>query len=247
VISSGSSTRPPRWHEVTALFGGRFDPPHVGHREAVRGLFKNPGIRQVLIIPSAAPPHKPTSAGINDRIEMTRLGFQNLFSDPLPEEIKLDFREIERLHSHPNVPSYSIDTIQELKQTYSQLAFVIGSDQLSQLHTWFRFEELLKLAHWIVLERHSLKKGDAERTIQEWEQSGLAQATQSNTWRLKKGSSFLVLVPTDAPNISSTNIREAIARTGDLPSLTVLPEVARYLKDHKLYGMTGDTNEFKRN
>lgn len=76
--------REPLWHETTAIFGGRFDPPHLGHLEAVQGLFRYPGVKAVRVIPAAAPAHKATSASMTDRAEMSRLCF--------PDEVTVDLR-----------------------------------------------------------------------------------------------------------------------------------------------------------
>jgi nicotinate-nucleotide adenylyltransferase len=63
------------WHEVTAVFGGTFDPPHLGHREAIAGLFKNPGVSRALVIPSFIPPQKPQAVGSDHRVAMAKLCF----------------------------------------------------------------------------------------------------------------------------------------------------------------------------
>ena len=227
----------PRWHEVTAIFGGRFDPPHLGHREAVKGLFKEPGVQQVLIIPSATPPHKRACVSASHRLALTRLAFETLPQDRLPAEIHLDERELTRAELHPEAPSYSFDTLQELKQIYPRLAFVIGTDQLIQLHTWHRFPDLLHLCHWIVIQRKSESKEMSERVLYQWEASGLIRKSAHQSWQLKGSSHFIQQVPTSAPPLSSTEIRESIMRTGAPPTDSLLPKVVEYLKQNRLYGM----------
>lgn len=239
------SQSPPSWHEVTAVYGGRFDPPHVGHREAVRGLFKSPGIKQVLVVPSAIPPHKPAVASAQHRLEMARLNFQNELLDPFPTEVQIDSREIERGLKNPQIPNYSYNTIQELRPLYSQLAFVIGTDQFLQLHTWHRFPEILNLCHWIVLNRKAAHHQDfthqtasLEKIIGEWTASGLLKNSNSHlAWNIRGGNTFLMITSTDAPPFSSTTIRESIARAGTPPIGSLFPKVEGYLKDLKLYGM----------
>ena len=237
-----SKISPPRWSDVTAIFGGRFDPPHLGHREAVRGLFLNPGIRQVLVVPSASPPHKPITASIEHRLAMVERNFLASpgFQWSWPVDVKIEDCEIRRHALHPNQPSYTFDTLSELKRRYSQLAFVIGTDQLSQLHRWHRFPELLSLAHWIVLERASASRLSSElatQTLQDWSVSGLARAVQPQVWQLQSGPTFMIMVPTNAPNLSSTDIREGISRLGTPPESALLPSVAEYLMLSQLYGI----------
>jgi nicotinate-nucleotide adenylyltransferase len=233
-----SRSLPPTWSEVTAILGGRFDPPHLGHREAVRGLFERPGIQRVVILPSASPPHKPTWATADDRAEMAHLNFQTYGFDKFPAAVNLDRRELDRARLRPDIPSYTADSLQELRQIYPKLAFVVGTDQLAQLSTWSRFPLLLSLSHWIILERKPKGSEVARQTLQEWVASGLAMpSSQPNTFQISNVGTFLTLVPTEAADVSSTGIRETISKTGAPPPGTLLPEVAGYLKDHKLYGI----------
>jgi len=227
----------PRWDEITAVFGGRFDPPHVGHREAVRGLFQFPAVKQVLIMPSGSAPHKPTLATATQRTEMAKLAFGNLPFDSLPSEIHFDLSELDRAKRNPYLATYSFDTISELGVVHPKLAFVIGADQLAALPTWHRFPELLTLCHWIVLERKPQGSQLARQTLQEWEASGLVQAKDASTWESTKAKYLIQIVPTEAKDVSSTQIRETIARTGEPPADSLLPGVLAYLKEQRLYGV----------
>jgi nicotinate-nucleotide adenylyltransferase len=219
-------TNQPRWNEITAVFGGRFDPPHLGHREAVRGLFKFPAVKQVLILPSGSAPHKPALANATQRTEMAKLALSDLPFDCLPAEIEFDLRELDRARLNPTVPTYSFETIQQLRAIYPKLAFVIGADQLVALPTWHRFPELLTLCHWIVLERKPQGSQLARQTLQEWEASGLVKAQGPNSWETTRKPEFTIqIVPTEAKDVSSTQIREAIARTGEPPADSILPGV----------------------
>jgi nicotinate-nucleotide adenylyltransferase len=224
------------WSDTTAIFGGTFDPPHVGHREAVIGLFLRPGVRDVRVIPSAKPPHKPTVASAGQRLEMARLCFRALPGFPFPADVLVDPREIQRGSS--GKPTYSYDTLQDLGREipFSRLAFVLGTDQLRDLPKWHRFPEILGLCHWIVLQRKLGNPIENETAVASLLSSGLARPTSaSNEWVLP-GQKALRLVTTDAPEISSSQIRETIARTGNAPEEQVLMPVAAYLKTHRIYG-----------
>lgn len=241
----------PNWSDTVAVFGGTFDPPHRGHREAVRGLFADPGVKQVLILPSPAPPHKPAFAPVEDRIRLTELNFgpeagADLFEFP----VRMDLRELERARRHPDRPSYTFDTLTELQQELPSAAFVVGADQLEKLHTWHRFPEILGLAHWIVLERLPNGHEVAEKALSDWAASGLVERLPSRgarDWVLtpqtssSRGPKFLSLAATQAPRVSSTEIREAISRAGKPPENSLLPEVAAYLKQRGLYGITSSS------
>lgn len=233
------SFAPRSWHETTALFGGTFDPPHLGHREAVRGLFSAPGVKRVLVIPAATPPHKPVSTPVEDRVEMARLNFSATPRDPYPSDVLVDLREIWRAKIQGR-PSYSYETLQELKRDIPDLAFVIGTDQLESLPQWYRFPEILELCHWIVLERKPDGAKRAEAVLKDWVASGLAQADERGAgpggFRLRGGKTWLKRVPTEAPPLSSTQLRETLARTGQAPEGALIPEVLAYLKQRRLYG-----------
>lgn len=230
------------WNEVIACFGGTFDPPHLGHRQAIQGLFRFPGVGRVVILPAASPPHKPCVASSAQRAELARLCF--LSSQPAnATQISLDLREIQRFDRNPNRPSYTFDTLTELRQEVQQLAFVIGTDQLCQLHHWYRFPEVLGLSHWIVLDRQGSSTHDiAQKTLVDWETSGLIQKTVAKSmnsemeWKITSTGKTLAWVRTEAPALSSTEIRRQIARTGQASPDNLSPEVESYLKQHGIYG-----------
>ncbi len=234
----------PRWSEITAVFGGTFDPPHLGHREAVRGLFSDPGVARVWVIPSGQPPHKAASelCRPQDRLEMARLNFSSHPGDPFPPAVTIDSREIERSERSER-PSYTYDTLLELGREIGQLAFVVGADQLRDLRSWYRFPEILGLCHWIVLARKPQGEELARKTLQGWSAQGLCRTTSDpTTWQLigeVGGDRFLKLVPTEAPALSSTAIRERLGRTGEPPEGSLHPEVLSYLKSQRLYGTGG--------
>ncbi len=222
------------WSETTALFGGRFDPPHLGHLEAVRGLFREPGVGHVRVLPSPTPAHKPAVASASARVELARLCFAGV------PEVELDLREVERAAREPSRPTYTFDTLSELRRDRPALAFVLGSDQLESMEaSWHRFPDLLGLVDWIVLERKGSLGAPARQTLQRWEATGLARPESAVDWRLRAGTR-LRLCPTDAPALSSTSIREAIARTGQPPRDALPEQVSAYLKRHRLYGTRSD-------
>jgi nicotinate-nucleotide adenylyltransferase len=250
-FSKTSTTSTPRWGELTAVFGGTFDPPHLGHREAVAGLFRNPGLRRVLVMPSATPPQKPQAIASEHRVAMAKICFSEHLASlknsgrtsaevAIAGEVVIDTQEIDRA-KRSQQPSYTFDTLQELKRDHGQLAFVLGSDQLANLPTWHRFPEILGLCHWIVLARKPLGEQIAETTLQQWQTSGWVRKEDS-VWRIASraagASPTITVAPTDAREISSRNIRENLAKGASNKALeAMLPsEILSYLMEHRLYG-----------
>ncbi len=207
---------------------------------AVQGLFENPGVKRVLLLPSPAPPLKKTTTPLEDRVAMTRLCFEEQIPG-LPRlrgSVSIEHSELSRAEKNPHGPTYTFDTLLELKNEIPKLAFVIGTDQLIQLPRWHRFPELLDLCHWIVLNRQG--QTSPHSLLSEWEASGLLKKTQS-----ERGFSEwenLILCPTPAPAVSSTQIRENFARKGVPPEKTLTPNVERYLMQRGIYGTSARTS-----
>ena len=168
---------------------------------------------------------------------MAALNFSSTSKHSFPKGVRLEDREVLRSVTRPNEPSYTYDTLLELKQVYPALAFVVGSDQLGQMHQWHRFPEILSLCHWIVLARKPDAFAPAQLTLSQWESSALVRSEGDSSWRISKGLTYLQRVSTDATALSSSEIRESLARSGSTPAGWLLPEVMTYLKDHHLYGI----------
>jgi nicotinate-nucleotide adenylyltransferase len=118
------------------IIGGTFDPIHYGHlvlAEKAREAF---GLAKVVFVPAAIPPHKigeVATAAVN-RLRMVELA---IASNP--------YFEVSRVELEREGPSYSIDTIRELKgRGYGdEAAFIMGFDSLLELNTWKNYQEFL--------------------------------------------------------------------------------------------------------
>lgn len=229
----------PPWQEMIGLLGGRFDPPHRGHAQAIAGVLKDPGLREVWVLPSGNPTYKPTQASATHREALCRL----LVKDPSlpPARVRVETCELDRQKLHPTEPTYSFETLQELRARLgqTQMAFVLGTDQFSRIESWHRFPDVLKACNWVVLQR----KGEPPETVQELlsrlKGQGLVGSPQRGAWPISITGAprWVGFFETEAPALSSTQIRESLARTGNPPSGALGTEVIDYLKAHRLYGM----------
>lgn len=125
------------------VFGGTFDPPHVGHLWLAALAADELDFDRVLFMPAAKPPHKGErliSKG-TDRLLMTRLAIHD---DP---GFELSPLEMER----PG-PSYTIDSVVELTRLYpdAQLFLIMAADSLAQIDTWREPDRLLDEIEWVV-------------------------------------------------------------------------------------------------
>lgn len=128
------------------IFGGTFDPPHVGHLIAAQDAYSALGLDRLLFVPAAVPPHKQgvVSTPAEARLEMLRAA---VAGDP---RFEVDDVELRR----PG-PSYTVDTLRELRRRdpSAALTLLMGVDQFRDLHTWREPLEIARLAEVVVLTR----------------------------------------------------------------------------------------------
>ncbi|MSW58749.1 MAG: nicotinate (nicotinamide) nucleotide adenylyltransferase [Actinobacteria bacterium] len=130
-----------------AIFGGTFDPIHLGHLHLIKEISNK--FEKVLVIPSGIPWLKGRQpiANAKQRFQMADLAVTAMGLSPKVEVLPL---EVNREGN-----SYAIDTVTELKQIYPNTNFtlVLGADAANNLGKWHRSEELLKLAKVLVIKR----------------------------------------------------------------------------------------------
>src|SRR5690348_4467233 len=133
-----------------AVFGGRFDPPHVGHLAVAKEILKvRPDIDEVWLIPANTHPWRPIVASAKDRFAMVKL----------MEEEKIKAKDLDIVRGGE---TYTIDTIKLLFQENRNNIYhwVCGIDQIKDLYRWKEYDELQKLINFIVFPR----KGYDEKT-----------------------------------------------------------------------------------
>ena len=196
------------------VFGGSFDPVHMGHLGVAEEARERFGLDRVVFVPAAQPPHKGTKtlAAAADRLQMLRLAVMGN-----PHFLVSDI-EMRR-----EGPSYTIDTLDEIQRIYPeyQAYFIVGADSLADLHTWHRAEELVREYDFIVIGRPGapgLSKEDLARSFGR----GIAQ---------KIDDGFLRSAVFD---ISATEIRTRIGEGRSIRYI-VAAAVERYILRNGLY------------
>jgi len=128
------------------IFGGTFDPIHMGHLITAQSVREIRNLEKIIFIPAFISPHKSDvkTTSAEDRSNMIKLAIDGIpFFDYSDIEIK------------KGGISYTIDTLKELKKIYDELEIIIGYDNIFTFHTWKEPDEILKLAKIIVLKRKS--------------------------------------------------------------------------------------------
>jgi len=131
-----------------ALFGGSFDPPHIGHQTIVKKVLNLEIVDRVIIMPTFLNPFKSSSHATADmRLKWCR----DMCSDP--DVIICDY-EIRQ-----NRAVYTIESINYLREQYEIKYLVIGSDNLAHIELWREFETINSTITWIVVSRSGYKSG----------------------------------------------------------------------------------------
>ncbi len=137
------------------LFGGTFDPVHLGHLRAAESARQALGLDRVAFLPSAVPPHRtaPLSPAA-DRLEMVRLA---IASHPAFEVWDVELRR--------EGPSYTVDTVATLVAERPQDSFVllVGADSWPEMASWREPERLFSLVEVGVAERPGSPSGRVEK------------------------------------------------------------------------------------
>lgn len=197
------------------LFGGTFDPIHIGHLISARAVAERLGLDQLILIPSAKPPHKHAEvvAEAADRLEMVRLAIAD------EQAFELSDCEIRRAG-----PSYTIETVRHFRDrlgTEVELYWIIGADSLAELSIWRRITELAELCQIVTACRCGFESPDLSPL------TGLLDPQQIK--RLEAG-----LLSTPLIDISATQIRRRVSERLSIRWL-VPPAVAKYIEQHGLY------------
>ncbi|MBQ0138661.1 MAG: nicotinate-nucleotide adenylyltransferase [Kurthia sp.] len=128
------------------IFGGTFNPPHIGHLIMANEVLHALDLAEVRFMPNAIPPHKaqPNDATSAQRLHLTELAIEG------NEHFMIEPYEIEQ-----GGISYSYDTLAALtkREPEHDFYFIIGGDQVDSLHSWYRIEELLHFVTFVGVNR----------------------------------------------------------------------------------------------
>lgn len=133
------------------IFGGTFDPPHVGHLTIALEALRQLSLEKVLFIPAYVPPHKKRGGRANP-LQRLRMVKRAIAGNPKFEVTELEIRR--------KGISYTIDTLRELRLQYRDAKFflIVGGDNFASFKTWKSVNAILKMASIVVYERNAIDK-----------------------------------------------------------------------------------------
>lgn len=208
------------------IFGGTFDPMHLGHLRTVQEAAHLLALDRVLLIPSARPPHKhrPDMTAFSHRLEMTCLAAE--------DNALLEVLDIEGKRSGP---SYSVDTLESLRRRLGPEApiyFLMGMDAFLDIRSWHQYSRLFDLAHFVVIERAG---SDEDGFLQLIGNLGTAEAPSPGAEvYTTAGGNTIRRLSTTLMDISGTGIRRLVRSRQSIRYLVTEP-VRRYILGKGLY------------
>lgn len=209
------------------IYGGTFNPPHLGHMAAAQTAVQVLGLDKLILIPAATPPHKQLpegSATPQQRLEMVRLMADNL---GLPGVVEVSAMELER-----EGKSYTSDTLAQLHEQYpsDELWLLMGTDMFLTLQNWHEPEKIMELAGICAFGR---TEQDGEAVF----------APQRAFLQERYNARLLTITLPGLVDISSTQLREALDRGQGEEYLC--PAVYGYILLNRLYGTKADLKQLE--
>jgi nicotinate-nucleotide adenylyltransferase len=203
------------------VFGGTFDPIHVGHLRAAEEAAEALGLERVVFVPSAAPPHKHRRSGDPLAPAASRLAWVRLAVDGNPR-FEVDPLEIER-----GGPSFSVDTLRSIGAQVApeRPVFLIGEDAFAELGTWREPEKVLTLAHFAVLTRPPLRRGPLADGLSPALRADLELAADGHSARHRSAGTWIRRVEITALDVSASDLRARLRQGRSVRYL--LPEAVR--------------------
>lgn len=210
---------------MKVIFGGTFDPVHIGHLRMATELVTGLGVESVDLMPCFQAVHKDSvSASVRNRLDMLNLATSN------DDCLLVDDREIQR-----RKPSYTVDSLREIRQEIAgqPLCIVMGTDSALGLTSWRSVDDFSCLAHIVVVKR----PGENENALKDVEKKlqCIGFELVSCAQKLHKASSGLALIiELTQLDISSTAIRKYVSENKSIRYL-VVDAVNEYICDNGLY------------
>ena len=206
--------------ERIGIYGGTYNPPHIGHLRAAEYAIEALKLDRLLLIPTGVSPHKEMAAGAStaDRLELLRLSAGSIARAEVSDiEIRREGR------------SYTVDTLRAIRgeNPDSELHLLMGTDMFLSFMTWREPEEIMKLATLSVFCRG--EKGERVKI-------------EAQKRSLESLGARVALVENPVTAISSTDLRRMLIFGCADPFL--MPGVGEYIRDHGLYGTAKDRKNF---
>ena len=141
----------------TGIFGGTFDPPHIGHLIAAQDVLQTLPLDKVLFIPALVPPHKQQRAISPPAVRL------RMMEAAANGDARFEVSDIELKRA---APSYTVDTLRHLGNSGDELFLLLGVDQIRDFSTWREPQRVLRLARLVMMARGGIAEPPESGIVQ---------------------------------------------------------------------------------
>lgn len=203
------------------LFGGTFNPIHVGHLRAAEEAAEALSLDRVVFLPSAVPPHKATAGGDVIAPARHRLEWVKLATGDNPR-FAVDALELER-----EGPSYSVETLRTLRKRDGDVetVFLIGLDAFAEIGSWREPEALFALTHFAVFPRTAGEDGSLARLLPDCVKGDFVLGPDGRSGRHARAGTWIRLLSIHPLDVSASDLRARLRQGRSVRYL--VPEAAR--------------------
>jgi nicotinate-nucleotide adenylyltransferase len=200
-----------------ALFGGTFDPIHLGHTRVAAAAAQQIGADKVIFIPAKISPLKGflPFASDEDRLHMIALAIADR-----------DVFAVSDCELRRPAPSYTLETVRQFQREYgpeTSIHWLLGADSVGDLVHWYKIRELIDACNLTTMQRPGYTP-DFERFASLWGAERVAKLRRN-------------IIQTPLLDVSSTEIRRRLAAGADVSAM-LHPDVLQYIRAHNLYRET---------
>ncbi len=179
--------------EKVAVFGGSFDPVHIGHVAFINALIEKLHFKKIIVVPCKTHPFQKNFTFTNkNRLEMLQKALRDL------SQVEVSDFELNSTET-----SYTVHTLKYFKKKHQELTFVCGDDAFLGIESWKEYRELFQLADFLVVTRKG-SKIDLKPLLQKFAQNQIAN---------------IELVDLQLPEVSSSQIRERLKENKSVENL----------------------------
>jgi nicotinate-nucleotide adenylyltransferase len=202
-----------------ALFGGTFDPIHLGHTTVAADALEHIGAEKIIFVPAKRSPLKGFLPRANDNHRL------NMISLAIAGEKNFQVSDYELKRP---APSYTLETIRKFQADYAgetSIHWLIGADGIDDLMYWYKIAELIDACNLTTMYRAGCEPPDFAKFEEIWGRQRIEKLQRN-------------IIQTPLVDIRSTEIRNLIAKNGDFSKM-LHPAVAAYIRENGLYQSKG--------
>ena len=189
------------------IYGGTFNPPHIGHIQAAKAFVDNMKLDRLLVIPTYSPPHKEYTSRVtcDDRLQMCRIAFS-----------KIDKADVSDIEIARGGTSYTYLTLQDLQNDDTELYFLCGTDMILSMDRWKNPDIIFKLANICFIRRENDEQNTQmiNHKCLEYKEKFNAKIYPINAEIIDISSSAIRNGEADAEKYLTDDIAEYISRKG---------------------------------